>query len=72
MPQNWRQSEVCIVIDDKSQSGVAEHSSWGGLLHFKFTVQFAGERIFEIAEQLAKFQAKSSYTFVPKDAEIVR
>jgi len=43
------------VTNDKSQGTVAY---WDGLLHHKFIIQFAAERIFEIGEHLAKLQAK--------------
>jgi len=58
--QNVAQSEICrpIVTNDKSQGTVAKHLSWDGLLHYKFIIQFAGERIFEIGEHFAKLQAK--------------
>ena len=56
--QKVAQSEICIVINGKSQGTVAKHLSWDGLLHYKFIIQFAGEIIFEIGEHLAKFQLK--------------
>jgi len=46
MPVNWRQSEQCIAINDKSQGSIAKHLSWDELLHYKFITQFARERIF--------------------------
>jgi len=79
MSVNWRQSEICIVINEKSQDSIAKHVSWDGLLHYKFIIQFAGERIFRIDKHLAKLQAKwlivwphLPYTFVLKDAEVAR
>ena len=54
MPENWQQSEICIVINDKSQDSTAKHLSYDGLLHYKF----ASERMFKIREHLAKLQAK--------------
>jgi len=38
MSENWRQSEICIVINDKSQDSTAKHLSRDGLglLHYKF------------------------------------
>ena len=33
MLENWQQSEICIVINDKSQGTVAKYLSWDGLLH---------------------------------------
>ena len=56
--KKWRQSEVCVVISDKSQASVAEHSSWDGSLYYKFVIQFAGGRTFKIGEHLTKLQAK--------------
>jgi len=48
MSENWRQSEICIVINDKSLQGTtAKHLSSDGLLHYKFIIQFAGERTFK-------------------------
>jgi len=58
MSENWRQSERCIVINDKSQGSTVKYLSCDGLLHYKFIIQFAGERIFKIGEHLAKLQAK--------------
>jgi len=58
MSENWQQSEICIVIDDKSQESTAKHLSYDGLLHYKFVNHCAGERIFKICEHLAKLQAK--------------
>ena len=45
MSENWRQSEICIVINDKCQDSIAKHLSCDGLLHYKYIIQFAGERI---------------------------
>jgi len=39
MSENWRQSGICIVINDTSQGSklIAKHLSWDGyLLHYKF------------------------------------
>ena len=47
----------CIVTNDKSQGSIAKHLSCYGLLHDKFVIQFAGERIFKIGEHSAKLQA---------------
>jgi len=57
MSENWQQSEIIIVINDKSQDSTAKHLSYDGLLHYKF-VNRAGKRIFKIREHLAKLQAK--------------
>jgi len=58
MSENWRQSEICIVINDKSQDSTAKYLSYDELLHYKFVIHCAGERIFKIGEHLAKLQAK--------------
>ena len=47
-----QQSEICIVINDKSQDSTAKHLSYDGLLHNKFVNHCAGERIFKISEHL--------------------
>ena len=77
--ENRHQSEICIVINDKSQGSTAKHLSCDGL-HYTFITQFAVERIFKISEHLAKLQAEwlimpeanLPYTFVLKDAELAR
>jgi len=60
MSEKWRQSEVCMVIDDKSQGrpSIAKHLRNDELLCYSFISQFAGERIFKIGEHLVKLQAK--------------
>ena len=58
MSVNWRQPEMCIVINDKSPGSIAKHLSWDGLFHYKFFIQYAGERIFNIDERFAELQAK--------------
>ena len=58
MSENWQQSEICIVINDKWQDSTAKHLSYDGLLHYKFVSHCAGKRIFKIREHLAKLQAK--------------
>jgi len=56
--EKWLQSEICIVINDKSQGSIAKHSRTDDVLDYIFIVQSAGERIFKIGENLAKLQAK--------------
>jgi len=58
MSENWQQSEICIVINDKSQYSTANHLSYDGLLNYKFVSNCAGERTFKIREHLAKLQTK--------------
>jgi len=54
MSEKWRQSEICIVINDKSQGSIAKHLRSDELLHCIFIIQSAGVRIFKIGEHLAK------------------
>jgi len=44
MSENWQQSEICIVINDKSQDSTAKHLSYYGLLHYKFVSHWAGKK----------------------------
>jgi len=65
MSENWQQSEICIVINDKSQGSIAKNLRCDELLYYTFIIHSAGERIFKIGEHLAKLRAKSlnvSYT----------
>jgi len=74
------QSEICIVINDKSQSSIAKHLRNDELLYYTFVTQSAGERIFKTSERLMKLQAKwwlfsalnSHCIFVLKDADLAR
>jgi len=58
MPEKWRQSEICIVINDKSEGCLAKHLKNDELIYYTFITQSPGERIFKIGEDLAKLQAK--------------
>jgi len=58
MSENWRQSEICILVTDKLQDRTAMHLSCDGSLYYKFVNHCAGERIFKVDEHLAKIQAK--------------
>jgi len=58
MSQKWHQSEIRIVINNKSQDSIAKHLRNNELLYYTFINQSAGERIFKIGEHLAKLQAK--------------
>jgi len=58
MSEDWQQSEICIVIYDKSQDSTGKYLSYDKLLHYTFVSHCAGERIFKIREHLAKLQAK--------------
>ena len=48
MSENWQQSEIRIVIYDKSQDSTAKHLSYDGLLHYKFVSHCAVKEFFEI------------------------
>jgi len=62
--EKWRQSEICIVINDKSQSNIAEHLRCDKVLYYTFIIKSAGERIFEIDKRFAsKLQDMSLLTF---------
>ena len=61
--QKWRQSEICIVINDKSRGSIAKHLRYDELLYYTFIIQSAGERIFKIGEHLAKLQGKMVYCY---------
>jgi len=58
MSENWRRSEMCIVINDKSQGNIAKHLSWEVFIHYKFIIQFAGDKKLNLAQHLANLQAK--------------
>jgi len=80
MSEEWSQSEICIVINDKSPGTIAKHLRCGDLLFYTFITQFAGERVFKIGEHLAKLQAKKvivscaqfALHFVLRDADLAR
>ena len=80
MSEMWRQSEIRIVINEKSHGSIAKHLRFDELLYYTFIVQSAGKRIFKIGEHLAKLQAKllivscahSPCTFALKDADFAR
>jgi len=45
---NWRQSEICIVINDKSRItsyGTAKHLSWDDLFHYKLSFSLLMKKI---------------------------
>ena len=58
MSEKWWQSEICIMINDKSQGSVAKYLSWDGLLHYKFVIQFAGEKKFKNLRTFRKVTGK--------------
>jgi len=58
MSEKWRQCEICIVINDKSQGSRAKHLTDDELIYYTFISQSVGERIFNIGEHLVKLRAK--------------
>jgi len=56
--ENWRQSEIRIVTNEKSQGNIAKHLRCDELFCYTFIIQSSGERIFQIGEHLAKLRAK--------------
>jgi len=58
MSEKWRHSEICIVVNDKSQRSIAKYLRSDELRYYTFMTQSADERIFKIGEHLAKLQAK--------------
>ena len=50
MSGKWRQSEICILINDRSQGSTAKHLRCDKLLYYTFIIQSAGERRFKIGE----------------------
>jgi len=46
MSVKWRQSEICIVINDTTQDSIAKHLGSDGLLYYKFITQFANKIFF--------------------------
>jgi len=50
MSEKGRQSEICIVINNKSQGSIAKHLRCDELLFYTFIIQSAGERIFSTGE----------------------
>jgi len=55
--EKWRQSEICVVINDKSPGSIAKHLRCDELLYYTFIIQSADDRIFKIGEHLAKLRA---------------
>jgi len=58
MSEKWRQSETCIVINDKSQGSINKPLSCNVLHYYTLIIQSAGERIFKIGA-LSEFMDKS-------------
>jgi len=48
MSEKWCQSEICIVINDKSQASIGNHLRNDELLYYTFIIQSAGERSFKM------------------------
>jgi len=58
MSENQQQSEKCITINYKSQGSMTKHLKCDVLPYYKFIIQFGGERIFKIGEDLAKLRTR--------------
>jgi len=56
MSEKWHQSEICIVINDKSQGSIGKHLRNDKLLYYTFITESAGVRIFKIGEHFVKFR----------------
>jgi len=56
--KKWRQSEIRIVINDKSQGSIAKQLRCDQFLYRTFIILSVGEQNFKIGEHLAKVQAK--------------
>ena len=63
--EKWHHSEIRIAINDESQGGIAKNSRCNELLYYTFIIHSAGERIFKIAEHLAKLRAKPLTVIYP-------
>jgi len=50
MSEKWHQSEICIVINEKSQGSITKHLRIDDLFCYTFITQSAGGRIFEIGD----------------------
>jgi len=46
MSEKWRQSEICTVINDKSQGSIAKHLRNDELIYYTFITQSADEKNF--------------------------
>ena len=58
MSEKSCQSEICIVINDKSKGSIAKHLRSDESLCYTFITQSVGERILKIGEHLAKLRAR--------------
>jgi len=58
MSENWRQSEICIAINDKSQDSTAKHLSLDGFLHCRLSLNLLVKEFLKLVNILAKSRAK--------------
>jgi len=58
MSEKWHQSQIRIVVNDKSQGTIAKHLMCDELRYYTFIIQSAGERIFKLGKHLVILQAK--------------
>ena len=55
---------MCIVINDKSQGNIAKHLSWEVFIHYKFIIQFAGDKKIKIGATFGEFTGKMVDSFM--------
>ena len=60
MSEKWRQSEICIVNNDKLQGRCQAFKDRIVTFFYTFIIQSACKRIFKIGEHLAKLQANGN------------
>jgi len=81
-------SEICIVINDKSQGSIAKHLRYDVLLYYTFIIQYVSDRSFTrssaIAEgprdascqlkscQLPRNNAETTYTTSPDQIDVMK
>ena len=47
--EKWRQSEIHIVINDKSRGSAGKHLSWGGIFHTNLSFNFMTKEFLKMA-----------------------
>jgi len=60
----WRQSEICIVNNNKPQGSIAKHLKCDESLYCTFIIQSAGEKIFKIGEHLPMPKLQTEWLIV--------
>ena len=78
--RKWHQSEMCTVINNKSQGSIAKHLRNDELLYYKFITQSAGESFFKKANIWQSYRQNGDCFmhpiriahFILKDADLAR